>query len=182
MHATISFFFSPIVNMNRVEHACIINVWGFTEILPFVLFCLPNTPAYGRSSVLWDSFSFKTLLEESSITRPDRYGDLRRTADFAGKLLRMRSSDESSATDACLWQCAQSETGIRISCGTVFEEEHPRGSVARFWQRSPPFFPTRLTTPGSPKMVTCGRFDLLSFLLLLLLLFLWCMGLELGRK
>ena len=70
--------------------------------LTFLLFCLPNTPAYGRSSVLWDSFSLKTLLEESSITRPDRYGDLRRTADFAGKLLRMRSSDESSATDACL--------------------------------------------------------------------------------
>ena len=74
MHATISFFFLPIVNMNRVEHACI----------------------------MWDSFSFKTLLEESSITPPDRYGDLRRTVDFAGKLLRMRSSDESSATDACL--------------------------------------------------------------------------------
>ena len=52
----------------RIEskHECIINVWGFAEILPFVLFCFVNMLSYGISSVLLAPFSLKTILDEST--------------------------------------------------------------------------------------------------------------------
>ena len=52
----------------RIEwkHECIINVWGFSEILPFVLFCFVNMLSYGISSVLLAPFSLKTILDEST--------------------------------------------------------------------------------------------------------------------
>ena len=75
---------------------------------------------YSISSVLWDPFSRKTLLEESS---PARVGQVWRTVESAGKLLRIRNSRKQ-----CDWWwppighknifCAQSETSIRMSRGT----------------------------------------------------------------
>ena len=54
MHGTISLF----INMKRVEtsvnmQVCIINVWGYTEILPFSRFVLSCEHAN-----LWDFFGF----------------------------------------------------------------------------------------------------------------------------
>ena len=37
MHTTISYYFVQIVDLNRLE--CIINVWGYTEVLPHNLAC-----------------------------------------------------------------------------------------------------------------------------------------------
>ena len=59
---------AAIVKMHRVETwmpregVCIINVWGYTKILPFVLSCFANMLNYGISSVLWTPFSAKTPL------------------------------------------------------------------------------------------------------------------------
>ena len=52
----------------RIEskHECMINVWGFSEILPFVLFCFANVLSDGISSVLLAPFSLKTILDEST--------------------------------------------------------------------------------------------------------------------
>ena len=41
------------------EGVCIINVWGYTEILPFVLSCFANTLNYGISSVCGPHFHWK---------------------------------------------------------------------------------------------------------------------------
>ena len=41
------------------EGVCIINVWGYTEILPFVLYCFANTLNYGISSVCGPHFHWK---------------------------------------------------------------------------------------------------------------------------
>ena len=73
MHATISFFFSTIVNMNRVEHACIINVWGFTEILPFFCFVFLTRQLMGDlrfcgTHFLWKLFWKKVLLLDQTGT------------------------------------------------------------------------------------------------------------------
>ena len=58
MHATISYFFTLIVNMNKVETCMHNKCWGCTEMLPFV--SIMGIFGFGAP------FSLKNLLEESS--------------------------------------------------------------------------------------------------------------------
>ena len=109
------------------KHACIINVWGYMEILPswkishglclrIYLRSVPNLIySVGAFFVL---FSFANMLinylEENS---PARARQVRRKIEFAGKLLRIRRWRKKR--DRC-WPpiCAQSQTSIRTSRGT----------------------------------------------------------------
>ena len=90
-------------------------------------------------------FSLENLLEEAPLDDKDRYGNIQRTVEWAGK-----KDHESSTIDAGprlgtkTFFCAQSETSIRISRGA---------GLFRVISLSPPFIPTRLTAPGSPRMV-----------------------------
>ena len=63
----------------------------------YLSFCFANMLNYGISLILWPPFSLKTLLEESCPAQPSQ---VRRAVDFAGKLLRVRSSRK--RCDKCL--------------------------------------------------------------------------------
>ena len=137
MHATISYFFSLIVNMNKVE-TCMHNNVG-VEQKSYRSFRL------WVSSALGPHFHWKIFSKKAPLHDPDRYRDPQLTVECAGK-----EDHECSTIDAGLrlrtksFFCAQSETSIRISRGA---------GLFRVISLSPPFIPTRLTAPGSPRMV-----------------------------
>lgn len=86
MHATISHFFSSIVNMNKVDwkRVCTMNA----EILPFV--SIMGIFGFGAP------FSMKNLLENALLYDSHRYDDLRRTVEFASTRLLFVKEDRNT--------------------------------------------------------------------------------------
>ena len=96
--------------------------------------------------------SLKTHLGESFPARARR---VRRTAEFAGKLLRIKGSRKQR--DRCrppIEHKKQSQTSIRMSRGTGSLRIVSQGLPHSFFKKiSRPFLLTRLIAPGYPGMI-----------------------------
>ena len=66
----------------------------------YLSFCFADMLNYGISLILCPHFLWKLFWKKALLHNPDMYGDLRRTVNFAGKLLRIRSSRQ--WRDRCL--------------------------------------------------------------------------------
>ena len=87
------FLTRPIVDMNKTE-TCMHDKCTRTviqEMLPFGFFFLLEAKLYyGVSSVLWPHLYRKKFSKKALLHYPVRYGNLRRTVEFAGKRLRIK--------------------------------------------------------------------------------------------
>ena len=119
--------------MNIVETYVHNNVWGYTEILPK-----------------------RKLFSKKALAVPFVLGD-GKTVEFTGKLLRIRTSRKQR--DRC-WPSIVlrpiREKHSNESWNWFVKSSIP-GVVARSWKLSLPFITTRLTAPGSPRMVINSR-------------------------
>ena len=71
MHATISYFFPQIALIwKESKHVCIINVWGYTEILPFVLFCFVLLTSDSETNIRMSRGTASMTVASEGLSRP----------------------------------------------------------------------------------------------------------------